>query len=245
MSNGRLNYSDLTEIDNGQWLRPDAATRYLALLAAAAADGVRIVTTEGYRDYDAQVRLWNLYGYPRASRPGLSPHGWGLAVDINTVGFWGTVFNWMTKNAARFGFNNRVGRSINEHWHWVYDGTGTAGLDTTPFPEKANTRRKNMTTRYARIDSDPNDPLCALAGENPGQGDANWIEYRLGKDIGGKGNLAAQEAAVHGSAVWLTKEIWEERKALYTSQSPLTEILAQLEALPKGVALAFIQEQSK
>lgn len=132
-ANGFLPDSELAAIDNGQRLSPEAAQRYNAMRAAAARDGVVIVTTEGYRDYATQVYLRELYlsgqGNP-ASVPGTSPHGWGNAVDLNTLGWNTVVYNWLVANAARFGFNNAVGIAIGEHWHWVYDGGGDLGWNT-------------------------------------------------------------------------------------------------------------------
>lgn len=130
-ANGYLTGAELSPIDNGQRLAHSAAPWYMAMREEAARDGVNIVCVEGYRDFATQQYLYALYlagkGNP-ASSPGSSPHGWGLAVDLNTSSFGGAVFNWLTNNAARFGFNNRVGRSIGEHWHWVFEPTAVAGL---------------------------------------------------------------------------------------------------------------------
>lgn len=146
---GYLTDAELAPIDNGQRLAKAAAPSYLAMLAAAYADGVTIRTTEGYRDYATSAYLYDgwirrLPGFNPASPPGESPHNIGYASDLNTSGFGGTVYDWLSANAGRFGFNNIVGRSIGEPWHWVYDGTGSAGLGSSAFP---NVNRKDIEMR--------------------------------------------------------------------------------------------------
>lgn len=68
-----------------------------------------------------------------AAYPGYSNHQGGIAVDIDIgphlaeknryAGDMGKdpAFVWMTKNAEKFGFDNREGKSVNEPWHWVYN----------------------------------------------------------------------------------------------------------------------------
>lgn len=67
-----------------------------------------------------------------AAYPGWSNHQNGKAVDIDVgehkaeadryAGAMGKnpVFIWLTKNAAKYGFDNKEGKSCNEPWHWVY-----------------------------------------------------------------------------------------------------------------------------
>lgn len=47
-------------------------------------------------------------------RPGTSPHGWGMAVDLDLNA---QAQSWMRANAGRFGFVEDTPR---EPWHWVY-----------------------------------------------------------------------------------------------------------------------------
>lgn len=69
-----------------------------------------------------------------AAYPGWSNHQNGRAVDIH-VGEIKAVANryapnsemmkhpayiWLKENAAKYGFDNKEGRSVNEPWHWVY-----------------------------------------------------------------------------------------------------------------------------
>ena len=116
--NGRIPTDALTSIGGGHRLHAAAAAAYQRLQAAAAADGVHIGITDSYRDYDAQVRLAEEKGlYSQgglAAAPGTSPHGWGLAVDLDLDG---DAQAWMRTHAARFGFVEDVPR---EPWHWTY-----------------------------------------------------------------------------------------------------------------------------
>lgn len=75
-----------------------------------------------------------------AAYPGSSNHQGGVAVDIDVgkhldendrySGDMGKhpAYLWMVKNAEKFGFDNKEGRSVNEPWHWVYN---------QPAPESA------------------------------------------------------------------------------------------------------------
>ncbi len=88
------------------------------LLAEAARDGVRIGITDSYRSYDAQVDVAARKGlYSQgglAAEPGTSPHGWGIAVDLDLDD---RAQAWMRTNGGRFGFVEDTPR---EPWHWVY-----------------------------------------------------------------------------------------------------------------------------
>lgn len=95
-----------------------AAQSFDDLLGAAARDGVRIGITDSYRSFDAQVDVAARKGlYSQgglAARPGTSPHGWGLAVDLDLDD---RAQAWMRANAATYGFADDTPR---EPWHWVY-----------------------------------------------------------------------------------------------------------------------------
>ncbi len=117
--NGRVPESALVAIpgtDERMWA--PAARALGRLREAAAAEGVSIGVTDGYRSYDEQadlVRRKGLYAHGGlAAAPGTSQHGWGLAVDL---GLDSTALTWMRTNAARFGFAETTPR---ESWHWEY-----------------------------------------------------------------------------------------------------------------------------
>jgi D-alanyl-D-alanine carboxypeptidase len=117
--NGRIPREALETIGIGQHrLATAAAQAFKAMRAAAAAEGIEVGVTDSYRPYDEQVdlvRRKGLYsqgGY--AAVPGTSPHGWGMAIDVDvTPG----GLAWLRANAARFGFVENVPR---EPWHWEY-----------------------------------------------------------------------------------------------------------------------------
>jgi peptidoglycan hydrolase-like protein with peptidoglycan-binding domain len=108
-----------------------------ALLAAAAADGVKL-SGGGYRSHDQQIKLriehcgsshYDIYEKPSSqctpptARPGRSNHEKGLAIDFTYNGK--TIksrtnpgFKWLAANAVRFGLYNLP----SEPWHWSVDG---------------------------------------------------------------------------------------------------------------------------
>ena len=64
-----------------------------------------------------------------AAKPGTSNHGWGLAFDFSThykgkKGFESETFDWMMRNAPRFGFHSppilRDGAGTDESWHFEW-----------------------------------------------------------------------------------------------------------------------------
>ncbi|MFF1530956.1 D-alanyl-D-alanine carboxypeptidase family protein [Cellulomonas sp. NPDC058312] len=117
--NGKVPRDALSEIGStGHRLWAPAGQALEQLLAAAERDGVDIGITDSYRSYDAQVdvaRRKGLYSQGGlAAQPGTSPHGWGVAVDLDLDD---AAQKWMRANAGRFGFVEDTPR---EPWHWVY-----------------------------------------------------------------------------------------------------------------------------
>lgn len=109
----------------GGYLRKDAANAFSQMASALkAATGQTIGVEEGYRSYDRQVYLYNLYKAGKgnlAATPGTSMHGTGTAVDIK--GYGGAAFNWLRQNAGKFGYSwTGGGFSQVEPWHWQYTG---------------------------------------------------------------------------------------------------------------------------
>ena len=124
-----------------QRLAPETATRWIAMQAAAAEDGILLLMVSGFRSIDYQARLIRkkinagqslseILGVNAA--PGHSEHHTGLAIDIATPGsrplteeFEGSgAFRWLQENAGTHGFamsyprNNPAG-FIYEPWHWA------------------------------------------------------------------------------------------------------------------------------
>jgi hypothetical protein len=80
-----------------------------------------------YRSLEEQERTWVEIGPPIAARPGTSPHGWGLAVDMfegPEFAFGSTRYRWLLENGPRFGWANlpwhQETGSVPEYWHFDY-----------------------------------------------------------------------------------------------------------------------------
>lgn len=122
VSNGRL--TNLTKISTGggkHQLNPEAAAAYEKMVQAAKAENVTWGITDSYRNYEQQVDVAKRKGlYSQgglAAEPGTSNHGWGAAVDLDFKnGASGNPFEWLKKNASKFGFTN-IPR---EDWHWEH-----------------------------------------------------------------------------------------------------------------------------
>lgn len=126
-------------------LRGAAAEQFKAMVAAAQADGVRLVPISGFRSLADQKYLFFDVKAERgqvtteradvSAPPGYSEHHTGYAVDIGdgtttnlSPDFEHTVaFEWLRSNAAHYSFelsfpkNNPQGVSY-EPWHWRFVG---------------------------------------------------------------------------------------------------------------------------
>ena len=102
----------------GKQMDSSIAANFDAMVAAAKKDGVDLKITSANRSRAEQERLYQAYlnGTGNlAAKPGTSNHEKGQAIDFtNTPG----AFNWLAKNAEKFGFKNLKG----EPWH--YSPTG-------------------------------------------------------------------------------------------------------------------------
>ncbi len=123
-----------------QQLTPLAARRWASMVAAAHAEGVRLLLVSGFRSVDYQANLirrkieaGHAIGEILSvnAAPGFSEHHTGAAVDIATPGsrplteeFEATpAFEWLGRNASRFGFTMTYPRDnpwgfVYEPWHW-------------------------------------------------------------------------------------------------------------------------------
>lgn len=120
--NGKVPASALSPVDGTNKTLWEPAARSLeALRKAAAADGVKIGVTDGYRTYETQVDLVRRKGlYSQgglAAAPGTSNHGWGMAADLALDA---NALAWMRTNAGDYGFVEDTPR---ESWHWGYHPT--------------------------------------------------------------------------------------------------------------------------
>jgi D-alanyl-D-alanine carboxypeptidase/Type IV secretion system pilin len=119
--------SQLVTVD-GYRLTKNTAQQYQAMKAAASKDGISLIISSGYRSPDDQLRAWknngcNLVGgktvcatrtaaVPCSLGGGGSNHTRGTAVDIRLNP---GVYAWLTKNASRFGFYNKLPKDL-PHW---------------------------------------------------------------------------------------------------------------------------------
>ncbi|MBN0039314.1 M15 family metallopeptidase [Cellulosimicrobium cellulans] len=126
--NGQIPASALCELSfaPGEQLRCDAAHQIEALNEKfREAFGVNLSVTDSYRSYASQVAVKASRGY-FAAPPGMSNHGWALALDLGGgIQSYGTAqYEWMRANAPAYGWDNpewaRAGGSKNEPWHWEY-----------------------------------------------------------------------------------------------------------------------------
>jgi LAS superfamily LD-carboxypeptidase LdcB len=147
-TNGNLWASDLVAVTSTCKVHRTVAPALKALLADAAADGVRLVGGSCYRDYAGQVaarQYWCGQGACHmAAVPGTSIHGWGKAVDFSqgsgSFTFSSSGFAWLEANAWRYGWNHPGWAARGQpgaepwHWEWVGDG-GTLYPGTTIGPQ--------------------------------------------------------------------------------------------------------------
>lgn len=107
----------------------DSMAVYLKLTAAAARRNITIGVNSGFRTFESQKRLHDLFlagAGDLAAPPGSSNHQHGQAFDLNTVGFDGTtVYDWLKRRGPKLGFIRTVD---NEHWHWEYRPDDAARL---------------------------------------------------------------------------------------------------------------------
>ena len=111
-----------------EYATPSTVENFLAMRAAALADGIDIKVTDGYRSEAEQVQLWYRYSQDtsQVARPctlggGGSNHNSGVALDL-TVGCRKTnsscdsaQYRWLKANGSRWGFNNNLPTDT-VHW---------------------------------------------------------------------------------------------------------------------------------
>lgn len=99
------------------------------MIRAAAADGVTL-NGYGYRSSQRTAELRIINGCPDVNkssasscriptaRPGQSMHEFGKAIDFSSCWRGSACFNWLSRNAATYGFVNLP----SESWHWSVNG---------------------------------------------------------------------------------------------------------------------------
>jgi hypothetical protein len=103
----------------GEGMRPDVAAAFDRMAAAASADGIELLITDGFRSDAEQAELWAANPDPRwVAPPGTSLHRCATELDLGPPG----AYDWLAANAGRFGFLQRYWW---EAWHYGY-GEGPA-----------------------------------------------------------------------------------------------------------------------
>lgn len=108
----------VVEID-GVAVEVATARAFRAMRRAAAAAGVALRLTSGFRTHARQAELyraWRRGAGHRAARPGYSNHQAGRALDLD---LGAGTYAWLRANARAHGFHRTV---RGEPWHWEYLG---------------------------------------------------------------------------------------------------------------------------
>ncbi|KRG69818.1 M15 family metallopeptidase [Pseudoxanthomonas dokdonensis] len=133
------------------WLSASAARAWLALRAAAAANGVSLEAISGYRSHAYQLGIFErklARGQTIAqiltvnAAPGYSEHHGGMALDISTPGEpaaeesfeHSAAFAWLQQHAAAHDFHMSYPRDnphgiVYEPWHWRHGPAADASVD--------------------------------------------------------------------------------------------------------------------
>lgn len=99
---------------DGKPMRPDVASAFDRMKAAAHRDGRTLVVVSGFRSNAEQARLFAANPNPRmVAPPGRSNHRLGIALDLGPSASYG----WLAANGRRFGFTKPMSW---EPWHWEY-----------------------------------------------------------------------------------------------------------------------------
>ncbi len=122
-------------------------TKYVDMWNGAKKEGLTLIVTSSYRDYNFQATLYNGYKNSNgqawadnySARPGHSEHQLGLALDIvthnNTMENFEQTdeFKWLEKNSYKYGFILRYPKGKEhitgfnyEPWHYRYVGIDIA-----------------------------------------------------------------------------------------------------------------------
>jgi hypothetical protein len=107
-------YSGPLVMRQGEGMRPDVATAFDAMAAAAARAGHSLLVNSGFRSDREQAALFAANPDPRmVARPGTSLHRCATELDLGPP----SAYAWLAQNAGRFGF---VQRYSWEPWHLGY-----------------------------------------------------------------------------------------------------------------------------
>jgi Transglycosylase SLT domain/D-alanyl-D-alanine carboxypeptidase len=107
-------YSGPLAYRQGKGMRPDVASAFDRMAAAARRGGISLVINSAYRSDAEQARLFEQHPDPRwVAAPGQSLHRCATELDLGPS----SAYGWLAANAPRFGFRKRYSW---EAWHFGY-----------------------------------------------------------------------------------------------------------------------------
>jgi hypothetical protein len=107
-------YSGPLVYRQGKGMRPDVATAFDRMAAAASDDGVALLVVSGFRSDAEQAALFAANPDPRwVAPPGRSLHRCATELDLGPS----SAYGWLAANAHRFGFEQRYSW---EAWHYGF-----------------------------------------------------------------------------------------------------------------------------
>ena len=132
------------------YLRKETLNAFLLMQKSAKEENIHLKIISGTRNFEHQKRIWNYKWNEKyknipiekrakkilefSSMPSTSRHHWGTDIDLISLsnsyfsfGKGKTAYDWLIKNASKFGFfqpyiskeNGRTGYN-EEKWHWSY-----------------------------------------------------------------------------------------------------------------------------
>lgn len=108
-------YDGPLAVRQGEGMRPDVAAAFDRMAGAAAADGLSLLVSSGFRSDAEQAELFAANPDPTwVAPPGRSLHRCATELDLGPPG----AYAWLAANAGRFGF---VKRYDWEAWHFGYE----------------------------------------------------------------------------------------------------------------------------
>jgi hypothetical protein len=124
-ASGAGEYRGPLAMRQGKPMRPDAATAFDRLEAAARRDGHALVVVSGFRSNAEQAALFARHPDPKwVAPPGRSLHRLGTELDLGPP----SAYGWLADNAERFHFIQRYSW---EPWHYGFilnPGTTSVGF---------------------------------------------------------------------------------------------------------------------
>ena len=124
-------------------IKKEVYEKFRSMYNDAKKEGLYLIITSSYRDYNFQKELWDSYANQKgdewadsvSARAGYSEHQTALAIDITAKGSMYTKFastkefEWMLKNCYKYGFILRYPKDkerqtgyMFESWHYRYVG---------------------------------------------------------------------------------------------------------------------------